>query len=297
VTSFAFALHPVGPTVMAGPIFWAADDTADVLGFYRDFVAEAPDELGTVVRLGTVPPLPDIPEELHWRPAIAVNSCFTGAVEDGERATRALKRFGTPLVDLLAPSPYAVFQTGIDATVLHGWHYRWKSTNLARLSDETIAVIAEHAYTASSPRSCVVMFHLGGAVARVPQDATAYASRDVAHNIVIEGVWLPDESGELAESESMWARRFLEDLQPHRAGSVYVNFLEFGRPMAIGPTADSPRSRPPMTRTTSSTSTRTSARREVRHWTASGRDEVPERWLVADRIEVRISPGVVTKLF
>jgi len=68
VTSFQFALHPVGPAVTAGPVFWAADDTADVLRFYRDFVSAIPDELGTVVRLGTVPPLPVIPEDLHWRP-------------------------------------------------------------------------------------------------------------------------------------------------------------------------------------------------------------------------------------
>jgi FAD/FMN-containing dehydrogenase len=102
VTSFRFSLHPVGPTVMAGPVFWAADDTTDVLRFYRDFAAEAPDELGSVVRLGTVPPLPVIPEDLHWRPAIAVACCYAGAVEDGERAVRALRRFGTPLVDLVA---------------------------------------------------------------------------------------------------------------------------------------------------------------------------------------------------
>ena len=127
VTSFRFALHPVGPTVMAGPVFWAADDTTDVLRFYRDFAAEAPDELGTVVRLGTVPPLPVIPEDLHWRPAIAVACCYAGAVEDGERAVRALRRFGTPLVDLLAPSPYVAFQGGLDDTVLHGWHYYWKA--------------------------------------------------------------------------------------------------------------------------------------------------------------------------
>ena len=226
VTSFRFALHPLGPTVLAGPIFWAADDTTDVLRFYRDFVADAPDELGTVVRLGTIPPLPGIPEDLHWRPGIAVNSCYAGAVEDGERVVRPLRGFGRPLVDLLAPSSYAAFQTGIDATVLHGWHYRWKSTNLAGLSDETIAVIADHAYAAGSPRSCVVMFHFGGAVVRVPNEATAYAGRDVAHNIVIEGVWLPEESSEHAEAEAFWARRFLEALQPHRAGSVYVNFLD-----------------------------------------------------------------------
>lgn len=70
------------------------------------------------------------------------------------------------------------------------------------------------------------MFHLGGAVARVAQDATAYASRDTAHNIVIEGVWLPDEAGEHAAAETAWARRFLAALQPHRASGVYVNFLD-----------------------------------------------------------------------
>jgi FAD/FMN-containing dehydrogenase len=226
VTSFRFALHPVGPTVMAGPVFWAAEDTTDVLRFYRDFAAEAPDELGSVVRLGTVPPLPAIPENLHWRPAIAAACCHAGAVGDGERAVRALRRFGTPLVDLLAPSPYVAFQGGIDDTVLHGWHYYWKATNLAGLSDDAIAVIADHAYSAGSPRSYAAMFHMGGAVARVPHDATAYAGRDVAHNIVIEGVWLPGESGEHAAAEPAWARRFLHELQPHRAGGVYVNFLD-----------------------------------------------------------------------
>ena len=225
VTSFQFSLHALGPTVLAGPLFWAAEDTGEVLRFYRDFAAEAPDELGSVVRLGTVPPLPVIPEDLHWRPAIAVICCYAGAVEDGERAVLALRRFGTPLVDLLSPTPYVGFQGGLDDTVLHGWHYYWKATNLAGLSDDAIAVIADHAYAASSPRSYAAMFHMGGAVARAPEDATAYAGRDVAHNIVIDAVWLPDESGEHAAAETAWARRFLQALQPHRAG-VYVNFLD-----------------------------------------------------------------------
>jgi FAD/FMN-containing dehydrogenase len=226
VTSFRFALHPVGPTVLAGPVFWAADDTVDVLRFYRDFAADAPDELGTVVRLGTVPPLPAIPADLHWRPAIAVDSCYAGAVEEAERVVRPLRRFGTPLVDLLAPTPYVGHQSALDDTVRHGWHYYWKSTNLAGLSDETIAVIADHAYAAGSARSYAAMFHMGGAVARVPRDGTAYAGRLVTHNIVIDAVWLPDETGEHAASETAWARGFLQGLKPHRAGGVYVNFLD-----------------------------------------------------------------------
>ena len=225
VTSFRFALHPVGPTVMAGPVFWAADDTIDVLRFYRDFVAEAPDELGTVIRVGTVPPLPGIPEDLHWRPAIAIVCCYAGAVDEGERVVGELRRFGTPLVDLVGPTSYLAHQGAIDETVPHGWHYYWKATSLTGLSDAVLSVVADHAYTATSPRSYAVMFHMGGAVARVPPDATAYAGRDVAHNIVIEGVWLPEESGEHAAPETAWARGFLDALEPHRTG-VYVNFLD-----------------------------------------------------------------------
>ena len=254
---------------MAGPVFWAADDTTDVLRFYRDFAAEAPDELGSVVRLGTVPPLPGIPEDLHWRPAIAVACCYAGAVEDGERAVRALRRFGTPLVDLVGPTRYVDHQRGIDATVPHGWHYHWKSTNLAGLSDEVIDIVADHAYAASSPRSMAVMFHFGGAVARVPHDATAYAGRDVAHNIVIEAVWLPEESGAQAVVETAWARRFLQALQPHERRRRLRQLPRFRRrpqpgsrrPTAIRPTGDSPKSRPSTTLTTPSTTTRTSSPR------------------------------------
>ena len=225
-TTFRFALHPVGPTVMAGPVFWAADDTTDVLRFYRDFAAAAPDELGTVVRLGTIPPLPVIPAELHWRPAIAVACCHAGAVEDGERSVRPLRLFGTPLVDLLAPTPYAAFQGALDDTVPHGWHYYWKAANLAGLSDETIAVLADHAYRANSPRSYAAMFHIGGAVARVPSDATAYAGRDVAHNIIVDAAWLPAEAVKYAATETAWARGFLHALESQRADGVYVNFLD-----------------------------------------------------------------------
>jgi FAD/FMN-containing dehydrogenase len=226
VTSFRFSLHPVGPTVMAGAVFWAADDTTDVLRFYRDFVSEIPDELGTVVKLCSIPPLPVIPEDLHWRPAIAVACCYAGAAADGERVVQTLREFGSPIADLLSPKPYVAFQGGFDDTVLHGWHYYWKATNLVGLTNDAIAVIADHAHAANSRRSYAAMFHFGGAVARVPHDATAYAGRDVAHNIIIHGAWLPEESGEHAAAETAWARRFLQALEPHRAGGVYVNFLD-----------------------------------------------------------------------
>ena len=225
VSWFRFALHPVDLTVMAGPVFWAADDTTDVLCFYREFAANAPDELGTIIRLGTIPPLPGISEALHFRPAIAVAGCYAGSIQDGERAVRALRRFGTPLVDLVGPMLYVDHQRSMDDTVPHGWRYYWKGTNLAGLSDEVINIVAEHAFRAISPRSYAAIFHVGGAVARAPRDATAYSGRDVAHTMSIDAVWLPEHDESVRAPETAWARGFFHALQPHHAG-VYVNFLD-----------------------------------------------------------------------
>jgi FAD/FMN-containing dehydrogenase len=225
VSSFRFTLHPVGPIVMAGPVFWAAEDTSEVLRFYREFVADAPDELGNVVRLGAIPPLPGVSEALHFRPAIAVASCYVGPVEAGARAVHALRRFGSPLVDLVGPTGYLDHQSGLDDTVPHGWHYYWKATNLTGLTDDVIDVIAENAYAAGSAWSYTAMFHLGGAVARIPRDATAYPGRDVGHAIIIDAVWRPERSDSVGAAETAWAQEFLAALEPQRAG-VYVNFLD-----------------------------------------------------------------------
>ena len=225
VSSFRLALHPVGPTVIAGPVFWAAEDTTDVLRFYRDFATGAPDELMNIVRLGTIPPLPVVDNHLHYRPAIAVGSCYAGSVEDGERVVRPLHQFGSPLANLVGPTLYVDHQRGIDDTVPHGWHYYWKGTNLTGLSDDVIDIIAEHAYRATSPRSYAAMFHMGGVIAQTQPDATAYQGRDVDQIMSIDAAWLPEQDGTIRASETAWARAFFDALQPHRAG-VYVNFLD-----------------------------------------------------------------------
>jgi hypothetical protein len=222
VTSFEFRLHPVGPTILAGPILWDAADVGEVLRCYRDFVRDAPDELGTVVRFGTAPPLPVIPEDLHWRPVVMVGTCYAGSIEDGEQALRPLRACRTPLLDLVGPRPYAGFQSALDSTVVHGWHYYWKSTHLPELRDDLIDVIAEHAFAGSSPRSYVAMFHLQGAVGRVAEGGTAFGNRQASHAITLDGVWRPGE--DFGERDTAWARGFFAALGPFRQG-VYVNFL------------------------------------------------------------------------
>jgi FAD/FMN-containing dehydrogenase len=222
VTSFEFQLHPVGPDILAGPILWDAGDTREVLLFYRDFVRDAPDELGTVVRLGTAPPLPAIPEELHWRPVILVGACYAGPVGAAHEVLRPLRAFGRPLLDLIAPTQYVNHQSALDSTVLHGWSYYWKSTYLPALRDDLIDVIAAHAFSSSSPRSYAAMFHLGGAVSRVPEADTAFGNRQASHAITLDGVWRAGE--DYGDRDIAWTRGFFAALGSYREG-VYVNFL------------------------------------------------------------------------
>lgn len=222
VTSFEFRLHSVGPNVLAGPILWDASDAKDVLRFYRDFIRDAPDELSTVVRFGTAPPLPVIPENLRWRPVMMVGTCYAGPIEDGAQRLGPLRAFGTPLLDLVAPAPYVRFQSALDSTVVHGWNYYWKSTHLPELSDDLIDVIVEHAFSCSSPRSYVAMFHLKGAVSRVAAGATAFGNRQASHAITLDAVWRPGE--EFGDHDIVWTRRFFAALGRFREG-VYVNFL------------------------------------------------------------------------
>jgi FAD/FMN-containing dehydrogenase len=220
VTAFQYRLHQVGPAVLAGPLFFAADDAGELLRFYRDFAEAAPDELTTVVNLRNAPPLPFIPEHLHGVPVIAVVVCWAGPLEQGERVLEPLRRHGRPLLDLVVPKPYAAHQGTFDATVPHGLHYSWRSEYLDALGDDAVEGLLAHAWESRSPRSYTIMFQLGGAVGRVPDDATAFSGRGARFAVNVNGVALPHEY----EEQTAWVRRFGQALRPLSAG-VYMNFL------------------------------------------------------------------------
>jgi hypothetical protein len=114
------------------------------------------------------------------------------------------------------------FQSALDSTVVHGWHYYWKSTHLPELRDDLIDLIAGHAFSCSSPRSYVAIFHLKGAVSRVAEGGTAFGSRQTSHAITLDGVWRPGE--DVGERDTAWAKGFFAALGRFREG-VYVNFL------------------------------------------------------------------------
>ena len=222
VTSFEFQLHPLGPTVLAGLLAWPMDDAPQVLRFLRDFTADAPDEIGLMGNLRLAPPLPVVPEELHGKPIVGLVPTYAGPVEEGEAAFRPVREeLPAPSVDTFIPKPYVTHQKMLDPTAPHGRHYYWKSHTLGPLTDEMIDVVAEQAAGITSPLSTVPIFTLGGAVARVPEDATAFPNRDAAHDINIVASWLPDDPEPDRHIE--WVRGFFGALEPHSKG-VYVNF-------------------------------------------------------------------------
>jgi FAD/FMN-containing dehydrogenase len=222
VTSFEFALNSRGP-VLAGALAWPLEDAPTLLRHYRNFIAEASDELATIVVLRHAPPAAPMPPAIHGRPVCLIVVCWTGDHEEGERALAPLRNFERPLFDGVAVRPYLELQSAFDAGAPHGWHSYWKSCELPSLTDEMIDLLAEHAHRIESPRSYIIMFHLGGAVARISEDATAYSHRSAVHNVNIDAVWLPAEE-DRAERERAWARAAYEALAPHELG-VYVNFL------------------------------------------------------------------------
>jgi FAD/FMN-containing dehydrogenase len=224
VTSFEYRLHPVGPIVLAGPIFHhPLEDAPDVLRFYREFIADAPDELTTIFELSVAPPVPFLPEEVHGKPVVMVGACYAGSPDEGAEVVRPLKQFGRPIADLLEPKPYTALQSMFDPFVPHGWHRYWKSVELPALTDGAIETLVEHHSAVTSPKSYCIVFQLGGALARVGEDATAFSQRDAAHNVNVNAVWTEDDPD--GERHVAWARGYFDAMQPHAGGRVYVNFL------------------------------------------------------------------------
>jgi FAD/FMN-containing dehydrogenase len=222
VTSFEFKLHPVGPLVTAGAIFYPGERAGEVLRYYRDWVDSAPDELTTLVNLLTAPPAPFIPEAWHGRPLVAVIGMYAGPTDEGERALRPLRELGDPVADLFGPMPYVAMQSLVDPLWGPGAHSYMKAGFLKDLDDAAIDTLTSYHQDASSPKSEIHMHHVGGAVARVAPDATAFGDRESPFLLnIIASTFTPDGYGEAVR----WAQALHAGLEPSLTGGTYVNFL------------------------------------------------------------------------
>jgi FAD/FMN-containing dehydrogenase len=221
VTEFEFECVPLGTQVLAGPIFWPMEASGEVLRFYRDWVAEAPDDLMTIVVHRKAPPLPFVPDELHGKPVVMVVPCWAGNVEEGEKFIRPLREFGSPVADVCAQKPYLVHQAMLDPGFVPGRWYYYKSCDVAELSDEVIDITVEHSLQIDSPLTSYPIWQMGGAIGQVGDDETAFTGRNAAFTYNIGGC---TETSEGFDKEREWARSFWSALEPWHKG-VYVNFL------------------------------------------------------------------------
>jgi FAD/FMN-containing dehydrogenase len=221
VTEFEFRCVPLGTQVLAGPIIWPMTKSGDVLRFYRDWVAEAPDELMTILIHRKAPPLPIIPAELHGQPVVMVVPCWIGDVEAGEAFLKPLRDFGSPVADVCVPKPYLAHQAMLDPSFVPGRFYYFKSCDVAELTDEIIDITMERSLQISSPLTSFPIWQMGGAVARVGDDETAFNGRTAAFTY---NIGASTETAESFDEEREWVRSFWDALAPWHEG-VYVNFL------------------------------------------------------------------------
>lgn len=222
VTSFKFQLHPVGPMVMAGMVLYRIEQAREVLRFYRDAAAAAPDELTLAVVLRIAPPAPFLPPHIHGKPIIGITACYSGSIEEGEQVMRPLKNFSATVADLIQPMPFVRFQSMLDSSSPSGLHYYVKSEYLPGLSDATIETIISHASHLSSPLTAVLLAQLGGAISRVDEQATAAGNRNAQFVFNIQSSWR--EPGE-SPRHIQWTREFWTAMRPFSTGGVYVNLL------------------------------------------------------------------------
>lgn len=222
VTSFKYRLHPVGPELLCGLVAWPAEDAAEVLAFFAEFAADAPDPLTVIAVCRTAPPAPFLPEAIHGRAIIALAACYAGPVEEGERVLQPLRSFGEPAGDALAVRPYTDFQKMFDASWEPGFHNYWKAEYLAHLDHDAIQVLARYANAHTSPLSDFKVGAMGGAVARVGETETACSHRSVPFVLNINTRWVdPAES----DHHIAHTRAFFDEAGAASAGGVYVNFL------------------------------------------------------------------------
>jgi FAD/FMN-containing dehydrogenase len=212
VTELRFRLHPVGPIVLAGWVLYPQDKASEVLRFYRDYAAAAPEELTTIVILRRLPHLPKLPPFLRGVPVIAVAACHCGVIEAGERAVQPLRALGPPLADGISLKPYVEHQTMFDAAQPAGRHNYWKTAYLGDLGHAAIDAIVESAARMTSPHSLLALYQLGGA-ARLGEAAFC---------LNVAATWTdPAER----EEHIAWARESWAAVAPHSAAGAYLNFL------------------------------------------------------------------------
>ncbi|HYJ69188.1 MAG TPA: FAD-binding oxidoreductase [Nocardioidaceae bacterium] len=222
VTSFLFRLHEVG-TVIAGPTFWAVDQSAEVLAAYRDFIGDAPRELNGFFAYASVPPAPPFPEELHLRKVCGVVWCYIGNEDDAARAMAPLlDSLPEPLLHGVQPMPHADLQGAFDELYPPGDQWYWRADFVKDIPDAAVEAHAEFGAQMPTWKSTMHMYPIDGAAHDVDSSDTPWVYRDARWGSVFAGV---DSDPANAEAIKRWSIDYFEALHPYSAGGAYVNMM------------------------------------------------------------------------
>jgi FAD/FMN-containing dehydrogenase len=221
VTSFEYALHPV-KDVCVGIVFFELSGARQVLEFYREYIAKAPEEMGAFFGFQIAPPLPFIPEHRHGQPFALVVACWAGPLEQGEKQLEPIRKAGPVVAELVTPMPFPALNSLFDGLLPPGLQHYWKASFASDVTDGAIAAHLRHGPRVPVVNSTMHIYPINGAANRVPSDATAFAYRDARFATVIAGMW-PDPADNAKNTK--WVKDYYADLQPHSSAGGYVNFM------------------------------------------------------------------------
>jgi FAD/FMN-containing dehydrogenase len=223
VTSFTYRLHRIGPMIYGGLMVSLPDRAPEVLRFLRQYMADAPDDLGLGAAFVSAPPEPFVPAEMHFAPVFALVVCWTGGDEEGERVLAPIREVAQPVMDMVQPIPYTALQSMLDAGGPPGVRAYMKAEFLPELSDAAVDELVTHGAARPGPMVQLLLEPMGGAISRVATDDTALGVRDVPWAYHALALWMEPDAA-TADAHFAWARGLADGMSPHTTAGIYLNF-------------------------------------------------------------------------
>lgn len=226
VTSFLYQLHQVGPMVLGGGVMYPLTQAKQVFDFYREFTANAPDELAVDAVIIAPPGIPGF---------IMLDICYNGPLDEGERLVAPLRSFGKPMADHIAPVSYVELQTRADGATPPGRQYYNKAGLMTELDHGAIDALVDRLNDgpeegADPTRATLVIIQqLGGAIAQKAPDATAYVHRDARFDFLTLAGWTNPER---SEDNIKYLRGTFDLIEPHTIGFYSNHMVDSDQPRA-----------------------------------------------------------------
>jgi hypothetical protein len=208
--------------VYAGPTFWSLDQATEVMKAYREFILKAPEYVNAFFAFLTIPPAPMFPDNLHLRKVCGVMWCCNGPADKAEAAIKPMRSVGKPILDGVGEMPFPVLQSLFDGLYPPGLQWYWRADFVKELTDEAIALHADHGAKLPTMHSTMHLYAIDGKAHAVGKNDTAFSYRDANWAEVIVGVD-PDPAN--TNVITKWCKEYFDALHPYSAGGAYVNFM------------------------------------------------------------------------